>query len=68
VSTTRYSVVIRGEVDAATLERVGDPEVRTRADGTELVYDVIDQSQLVGMLSGLSAAGVEVIRATPVDS
>ena len=68
MSTTRYSVVIRGEVDAATLERVGDPEVRARADRTELVYDVIDQSQLVGMLSGLSGAGVEVISATPVDS
>jgi hypothetical protein len=68
VSTTRYSVVIRGELNAATLERLGDPEVRMRADRTELVYDVIDQSQLVGMLSGLSGAGVEVISATPLDS
>jgi hypothetical protein len=68
VSTTRYSVVIRGEVDAATLERLGEPEVRVSADLTELVCDVIDQSQLVGMLSGLSGAGVEVISASPVDS
>ena len=68
MSTTRYSVVIRGEVDAATLERLGDPEVRTKADRTELVYDMVDQSQLVGMLSGLSGAGVEVISATPVES
>jgi hypothetical protein len=29
---------------------------------------VVDQSQLVGMLSGLGGAGVEVIRAAPVDS
>jgi len=68
VSTTRYSIVVRGEVDAATLERVGEPEVRVNADQMELVCDVIDQSQLVGLLSGLSGAGVEVVSATPLDS
>jgi hypothetical protein len=67
VSTTRYSIVVRGEVDASTLARIGDPDAHLRADLTELVCDVIDQSQLVGMLSGLSGAGVEVISATPVD-
>ena len=68
MSTTRYSIVVRGEVDAATLERVGEPEVRVSADQMELVCDVIDQSQLVGLLSGLSGAGVEVVSATPLDS
>ena len=64
----RYSIVIRGEVDAATLERLGEPEVWVGANRTELVCDVIDQSQLVGLLSGLTGAGVEVISATPLDS
>jgi hypothetical protein len=68
VSTTRYSIVVRGKVDAATLARIGDPHAHARADVTELVCDVVDQSQLVGMLSSLSGAGVEVIRASPVDS
>ena len=68
MSTTRYSIVVRGELDAATLERVGEPEVRVNADQMELVCDVIDQSQLVGLLSGLSGAGVEVVSATPLDS
>jgi hypothetical protein len=68
VRTTRYRIVVRGEVDASTLARIGDPDAHIRADLTELVCDVVDQSQLVGMLSGLSGAGVEVIRATPVDS
>jgi hypothetical protein len=68
VSATRYSIVIRGEVDAATLERLSEPEARVTADHTELVCDVVDQSQLVGMLSGLSGVGVEVISATPLDS
>jgi hypothetical protein len=68
VSTTRYSIVVRGEVDTATLARIGDPEVVVHADLTELACDVVDQSQLVGMLSGLSGAGIEVIRAAPVDS
>lgn len=67
MSTARYSIVIRGDVDAATLERLGEPEARASADHTELVCDVVDQSQLVGLLSGLSGACVEVVRATPLD-
>jgi len=68
VSATRYRIVVRGQVDSATLERLGEPEARVRADLTELFCDVVDQSQLVGLLSGLGGAGVEVVRATPVDS
>jgi hypothetical protein len=68
VSTTRYRIVVRGEVDAGTLARIGDPEAHVHAGLTELVCVVVDQSQLMGMLSGLSGAGVEVIRAAPVDS
>jgi hypothetical protein len=68
VSGTRYSIVVRGVVDAPTLERLGAADARPIADLTELVCDVIDQSQLVGLLSALSGVGVEVIRATPLDS
>jgi hypothetical protein len=67
VSTTRYSIVVRGSVDAATLARIGDPDAHGHAGLTELVCDVVDQSQLVGMLSGLSRAGVEIVRAAPVE-
>jgi hypothetical protein len=68
VSATRYSIVVRGKVDAATLARIGDPDAHGHTGLTELVCDVVDQSQLVGMLSGLSRAGVEIVRAAPVDS
>lgn len=67
MSSTRYSVMIRGELDAMTLERLGDPQIRRVGDLTELLYDVVDQSQLVGLLSGLSRDGVEVISAVPID-
>lgn len=67
MSSTRYSVMIRGELDAMTLERLGDPQFRRVGDLTELLYDVVDQSQLVGLLSGLSRDGVEVISAVPID-
>lgn len=66
MTAPRYRIVVRGAVDAATLERVGNPEARPRGGVTELVCDVIDQSQLVGLLSGLSGVGVEVISATPI--
>ena len=68
MTTTRYSIVVRGEVDAATLARLGDPGARVSGGRTELVCEVIDQSQLVGLLSGLNGVGVEVISATPLDS
>jgi hypothetical protein len=68
VSPTRYSIVIRGGLDAATLELLGKPEARPIADLTELVCDVLDQSQLVGLLSALNDVGIEVIRATPLES
>ena len=68
MSATRYRIVVRGEVDPSTLERLGEPEARVSADVTELACDVIDQSQLVGLLSGLSGSGVEVIRAAPIES
>lgn len=67
MSSTRYSVMIRGELDAMTLERLGDPQIRRVGDLTELLYDIVDQSQLVGLLSGLSRDGVEVISAVPID-
>lgn len=67
MSSTRYSVMIRGELNAMTLERVGEPQTRRVGDLTELLCDVVDQSQLVGLLSGLSRDGVEVISATPLD-
>lgn len=67
MSSTRYSVMVRGELDAMTLERVGDPQIRRVGDLTELLYDIVDQSQLVGLLSGLSRDGVEVISAVPID-
>jgi hypothetical protein len=66
VSATRYSIVIRGAVDGPMLERLGIPEARPIAELTELVCDVVDQSQLVGLLSALSGVGVEVVRATPL--
>jgi hypothetical protein len=66
VTTVRYSIVVRGRVDAGTLERLGDIEARAERERTELVCDVVDQSQLVGLLSGLSRNGVEVISAMPL--
>ena len=57
MSTKRYSVVVRGEVDAATLARIGDPAAHVHAGLTELVCDVVDQSQLVGLLSASAGRG-----------
>jgi hypothetical protein len=68
VTTTRYTIVVRGEVDTATLARLGEPEPRAHGDLAELVCDVVDQSQLVGLLSGLTGAGVEIVSATPTAS
>lgn len=67
MSATRYRVLVRGELAAATLERIGEPEARPAGELTELLCDVVDQSQLVGLLSGLTRDGVEVVSAEPLD-
>lgn len=67
MSATRYRVLVRGELEAATLERVGQPRVRPAGELIELLCDVVDQSQLVGLLSGLARDGVEVVSAQPLD-
>jgi hypothetical protein len=62
----RYAIVVRGAVDPRDLEGIAGLEVRHRDGRTELVGEIVDQSQLVGILSRLSRAGIEVISATPV--
>lgn len=62
----RYAIVVRGAVDPRAVEGLSGLEVRLRGARTELVGEIVDQSQLVGILSRLSRAGIEVISATPV--
>jgi hypothetical protein len=66
VSATRYSVLIRGELDPATLERIGVQRTRRTGELTELRCDVVDQSQLMGLLASLNRDGVEVVSAAPL--
>jgi hypothetical protein len=66
VSSTRYSVLIRGELDPATLERIGVQRTRRSGELTELRCDVVDQSQLMGLLASLNRDGVEVVSAAPL--
>jgi hypothetical protein len=68
VTAARYSIVVRGPVGPRTLERLGGLEARPGPGYTLLECEVVDQSQLVGVLSGLSRAGIEVISATPVEA
>jgi hypothetical protein len=62
----RYSIVVRGGLADRTLERLEGLEARHWPGRTELVGDVVDQAHLVGLLSELSRAEIEVISATPV--
>ncbi len=66
MTVVRYRVVVRGRLGAEALERLDAWEARPGGDRTELLCDVVDQSQLVGLLSGLSQLGVEVISAAPL--
>lgn len=66
MSATGYSIVVRGEVPVDVLERLGAREARPSRGGIELICDVVDQSQLIGLLSGLSRAGIEIVSAAPL--
>ena len=62
-----YRIVIRGELgeplvgplEGMTVEEVGEESV--------LVGDLVDQSQLQGVLSGLTRLGVEIVSVNPTD-
>ena len=62
-----YRIVIRGELgeplvgplEGMTVEAVGEESI--------LVGDLVDQSQLQGVLSGLTGLGVEIVSVNPTD-
>jgi hypothetical protein len=61
-----YRIVVGSELDPRAMAVVGDLEMRRRGAQTELVGEIVDQSQLVGIVSRFASPDVEVISVAPM--
>jgi hypothetical protein len=61
----RYRIVVASEIDPREVPLAADLEARCVGARTELVGEIVDQSQLVGIISRLASMGVELISVAP---
>jgi hypothetical protein len=63
---TRYEIVVRGELSSRFGSAFRGIAVHARGGRTYIVGDVIDQSQLHGLLERIRSLGIELISITPL--
>jgi hypothetical protein len=61
-----YEIVVRGELSARFDAAFGGMTIRTFDGCTHIVGEVIDQSQLHGVLERLRSLGIELISVVPL--
>ena len=62
-----YQIVIRGELGEPLVGPLEGMAVEVAGDESVLTGDLVDQAQLQGALSSLTALGVEIISVNPLD-
>ncbi len=62
-----YQIVIRGELSEPLVGPLEGMAVEVAGDESVLAGDLVDQAQLQGALSSLTALGVEIISVNPLD-
>ena len=63
----RYRIVVRGELRASTTGPLEGLSVRTEDGFSVITGEIIDQSQLFGVLNWLEARGVEIVSLSPAE-
>jgi hypothetical protein len=63
---TRYEIVVRGELSARFGSAFSGMTIHAEGGCTHIVGDVIDQSQLHGVLDRVRDLGIELISVTPL--
>lgn len=66
-SRVRYEIVIRGELGKPLVGPLEGMNVEDRGDESVLTGDLVDQAQLQGVMSWLTALGVEIVSVNPAD-
>ena len=62
----RYAIVVRGELDARYAAAFDEMTVSVEGGRTHIVGEVIDQSQLHGLLERIASLGIELISVNPI--
>lgn len=63
---TRCEIIVRGELDARFASAFDEMTVFVERGRTHIVGDVIDQSQLLGLLERIASLGIELISVNPI--
>ena len=65
MTTSRYRLVVEGELGKRSCSAFEGMEVAYRDGNTVLVGDVVDQAHLQGLLERVSRLGLKLVSVTP---
>jgi hypothetical protein len=65
-SPTRYELVVRGELGSRFASAFSGMKIHAEGGCTHIVGEVVDQSQLHGILDRIRDLGIELISVTPI--
>jgi hypothetical protein len=63
---TKYEIVVRGELGERFASAFGGMTIHAEGRETHIIGEVVDQSQLHGLLDRIRALGIELISVTPL--
>ena len=63
----RYQIVVRGELRVSATGPLEGLSVRSEAGWSVIAGEIIDQSQLLGILNWLGGRGIEIVSVSPAE-
>ena len=63
----RYQIVVRGELRVSATGPLEGLSVRSEDGWSVITGDIIDQSQLLGILNWLGGRGIEIVSVSPAE-
>jgi hypothetical protein len=63
---TKYEIVVRGELGERFASAFGGMTIHAESRYTRITGEVVDQSQLHGLLDRIRALGIELVSVTPL--
>lgn len=63
----RYQIVVRGELRASATGPLEGLSVRSEGGFSVITGEIVDQSQLLGILNWLGGRGIEIVSLSPAE-
>ena len=64
----RYQIVVRGELSVSATGPLEGLSVRSEDGWSVITGEIIDQSQLLGILNWLGGRGIEIVSLSPAEN